>query len=113
MCPQEKQQRRDMLVALHLPTILHVPIPVPNPGTQSGQLWGKVVLRQLEMEVEQRERIGPLGPERIQILANLWVNMSQQGNQATAHFFLNVTTDCKKITSAYRPLDQGACAQSE
>lgn len=53
------------------------------------------------MEVEQRERIGPVGPEKIQILANLWVNRSQQGSQATAHFFLNVTMDCKKITGAY------------
>lgn len=59
------------------------------------------------MEVEQRERIGRLGPEKTQILANLWVNRSQQGNQTTAHFFLNVTIDCKKVTGAYQPLGQG------
>lgn len=45
MCPQEKQKQRFIPVALHLPTILHVPIPVPNLGTQSGQLWEKLVLR--------------------------------------------------------------------
>lgn len=59
------------------------------------------------MEVEQRERIGPLGPGKIQILANLWVNISRQGNQATAHFFLNVTIGCKKVTGAYQPPGQG------
>lgn len=72
------------------------PFSIPNLGSQRGKLWGRSCLEIIRDKDEQRRRIRSLGPGRMSILANLWVDVGQQGDQVTTHCFLDETVSWKK-----------------
>ena len=72
------------------------PFSIPYLGSPCGKLWGRSHLEIIRDKDEQRRRIRSLGPGRMSILANLWVDVGQQGDQVTAHWFLDETVSWKK-----------------